>query len=133
MAGDTTGTTDVDAWLDEHAHDLTAAARVLRAAILRAVPDAVESIKWKAPNFAADDDFATFSMRRPGVLQVILHTGAALKPDAPRIEAGDLGELAPLWRWASHNRAVITFISEEQVNANRDVFERVVRDWVAQA
>lgn len=133
MADDTAGTADVDAWLDEQSHDLTAAARVLRAAIFRAVPNAVESIKWKAPNFATDDDFATFSMRRPGVLQVILHTGAAVKPHAPRIEVGELGALVPHWRWASHNRAVITFTSAEQVEENRDALERVVRDWVAQA
>lgn len=69
-----TGTSDVDAWFERQNHSMTGAARAIRSAILRAVPQAVESVKWQAPNFASQDDFATFSMRRPGILQIILHT-----------------------------------------------------------
>lgn len=123
------GTDDVDQWLDAQTHDLTDAARLLRAAILRAAPDAVESIKWKAPNFALDDDFATFSMRRPGVLQLILHTGATPKPEHPVIDVDDLdGRL----RWADRNRAIVTFTSMTDAAAAVPAVEAVVRAWVDQ-
>lgn len=123
------GTDDVDQWLDAQTHDLTDAARLLRSAILRAAPDAVESIKWKAPNFALDDDFATFSMRRPGVLQLILHTGATPKPEHPVIDVDDLdGRL----RWADRNRAVVTFTSTADAASAVPAVEAVVRSWVDQ-
>ncbi|WP_248151750.1 DUF1801 domain-containing protein [Microbacterium aoyamense] len=116
----------VDAWFDEQSHAMTDAAREVRASILRVVPAATESIKWQAPNFALDDDFATFSMRRPGVLQVILHTGAKPKPERHAIELGDLGGRL---RWAGHNRAVITFTSPEDVTAALPQFEREIARW----
>lgn len=125
----TDGRQDVDAWLDGQSHDLTDGARMLRAAILRAVPRAVESVKWRAPNFALDDDFATFSMRRPGTIQVILHTGAKLKPDAPDIQVDDVsGRLT----WAARNRAIITFTSNQDVVESLPQFEMTLRAWAAQ-
>jgi hypothetical protein len=118
----------VDAWFDQQSHTMTTAARTLRSAILRAVPEAVESIKWQAPNFARGDDFATFSMRRPKVLQVILHTGAKPKPEWPAIPLDDLdGRL----KWVGHNRAVITFTSPEDVAEALHVFEQAIGVWAA--
>lgn len=125
----TVGSDAVDEWFDAQSHSMTDAARAIRAAIHRAVPDVVESIKWQAPNFATHDDFATFSMRRPGVLQVILHTGAKQKPDAARIDVDDLGGRV---RWASHNRAVITFTGADDVGQAVPELERLVAAWVAQ-
>lgn len=125
----TVGSDAVDEWLDAQSHSMTDAARAVRAAIHRAVPDVVDSIKWQAPNFATHDDFATFSMRRPGVLQVILHTGAKQKPDAAPIEIDDLGGRV---RWASHNRAVITFTSADDVAETIPELERLVAAWGAQ-
>jgi len=123
------GSDDVEAWFVANDHALTGAARLLRAAILRAAPHAAESIKWQAPNFALDDDFATFSMRRPGVLQVILHTGAVPKPELAPIAVDGLERHL---RWPGHNRAVVTFRSHDEVIDALDEFESVVRAWVAQ-
>lgn len=122
----TAGTRAVDAWLQQQLHSMTDAAQTIREAILRVVPGAVESIKWQAPNFATDDDFATFSMRRPGVLQVILHTGAKPKPELPEIRVDGLGSRL---RWAGHNRAVITFTSTEDVTEALPELERVIAAW----
>lgn len=108
---------------------MTVSARALRAAILRAVPDVVESIKWQAPNFATHDDFATFSMRRPGVLQVILHTGAKQKPDAALIRVDDLGGRS---RVAGHNRVIVTFTEADEIATLLPQFEGIVTTWVAQ-
>jgi hypothetical protein len=119
---------EVDAWLDRQSHAMTDAARTIRASILRTAPSATESIKWQAPNFALEDDFATFSMRRPGVLQVILHTGVKPKPELETIDVGDLGGRL---RWAGHNRAVITFTSADDVSAALPEFEQVIARWTA--
>ncbi|MBA8817659.1 hypothetical protein FHX48_002764 [Microbacterium halimionae] len=123
----THGEQDVDEWLDLQTHDLIDGARAVRAAILRTVPDATESVKWQAPNFALDDDFATFSMRRPGTLQVILHTGAKPKPELPAIQVDDVGGRL---KWASHNRAIVTFTSNQDVVESLPQFEKTVGAWV---
>ena len=122
----TNGRGEVDAWLDRQSHELTEGARIVRATILRVVPEAVESVKWKAPNFALDDDFATFSMRRPGTLQIILHTGAKPKPDLPSIQVNDIGgRLA----WAARNRAIVTFTSNQDVVNSLSQLEETIRAW----
>lgn len=118
----------VDAWFDAQAHSMTAAARTVRETILDAVPDATECVKWNAPNFATEDDFATFSMRRPGILQVILHTGAKPKPGLSAIRVDDLGGRL---RWAGHNRAVITFTSAADVADALPQFVVLIRTWTA--
>ena len=124
----TDGADAVDAWFDEQSHSMTAAARAIRSAIMRAAPGTVESIKWKAPNFALDDDYATFSLRRPGILQVILHTGVRPRPELAPIRVGDLGGRL---RWAGHNRAVITFTSIEEVAGMVADVERVIVAWTS--
>jgi hypothetical protein len=120
------GSDDVDRWLDEQTHALVDDARLVWATILRAVPAAVESIKWKAPNFALGGvDFATFSLRRPGVLQLILHTGVSPRPDHPAITLPPVRGL----RWADHNRAVITIT--EQGGVPTAEIETAVEIWSA--
>ena len=120
----------VDAWFDEHqSHAMSDAARTIRRAILRAVPETTENIKWQAPNFAVQDDFATFSMRRPGIVQIILHTGARPNPELATIRVDELeGRL----RWAGHNRAVITFASPDDVSEALPQFEQLIAAWTAQ-
>lgn len=109
---------------------MTDAARAVRSAVLRAVPHATESIKWQAPNFATQDDFATFSMRRPGTLQIVLHTGAKPKPEAAEITIGDVGGRL---KWAGRNRAVISFTSPEDAHIAIRELEGTIRSWVVQA
>jgi hypothetical protein len=119
---------DVDAWFAQQDHSMTDAARAVRDAILRAAPGASQSVKWQAPNFATSDDFATFSMRRPGVLQVVLHTGARPRPELPPIEVSSLGGRA---RRAGHNRVVITLTSPEDVADVLPELEETIRIWAA--
>lgn len=104
-------------------------ARGLREALLDAAPDVVETLKWKAPNFATIDDFATFNFRRPTAVEVILHTGAKPKPEHPEIIAD---APAGLLRWADRNRAVVTFGSSDQILEHRDAFAALVQSWAAQ-
>ncbi|MEL4319274.1 DUF1801 domain-containing protein [Leifsonia sp. YIM 134122] len=120
---------EVDLWFDELEHPLTDAALRLRAAILGASPTVVESIKWKAPNFATADDFATFSMRRPNAVQVILHTGAKPKPEHPEIVIDDPTGLA---KRLDRNRFVVTITSDQHATDAEPAFVALVRSWVDQ-
>lgn len=126
-----TDTGDIVAkWFDDHqTHSMTDAGRTIRAAILRAVPEATENNKWQAPNFATRDDFATLSMRRPGILQIILHTGAKPKPKLAAIQVDDRGGRM---RWAGHNRAIITFTSPDDVDDALPELQTLIAAWVAQ-
>ncbi|KQQ93263.1 hypothetical protein ASF62_16250 [Leifsonia sp. Leaf325] len=119
----------VDIWFDELDHPLTDAALRLRAAILGISPGIVESIKWKAPNFATTDDFATFSLRRPNAVQVILHTGAKPKPEHPEIVIDDPIRLA---KRLDRNRFVVTITSTQQATDVEPAFVALVRSWVDQ-
>ncbi|KQX05067.1 MULTISPECIES: DUF1801 domain-containing protein [unclassified Leifsonia] len=120
---------EVDLWFDDLEHPLTDAALRLRTAILGVSPSIVESIKWKAPNFATTDDFATFSLRRPNAVQVILHTGAKPKPEHPEIVIDDPAGLA---KRLDRNRFVVTITSDQQAAVAEPAFITLVRSWVDQ-
>jgi hypothetical protein len=119
----------VDHFIAALDHELLDVIALVRSSIKSAVPQAIESIKWKAPNFALDDDFATLNLRRPNAVQVILHTGAKPKPGHPKIQIDDP---ASLLRWADTNRAIVTFDSRTEAVAAQPVFVAIVRDWVRQ-
>jgi hypothetical protein len=87
--GDIVTAAEVDAWFNDLDHPMKDAALTLRHGLATVCPDVVENIKWKAPNFALRDDFATMNLRRPASVQVILHTGARPKPDHPEILPND--------------------------------------------
>ncbi|WP_166872349.1 MULTISPECIES: DUF1801 domain-containing protein [unclassified Salinibacterium] len=119
----------VDEFVASLDHELADVVDLIRSSIKSAVPQVTESIKWKAPNFALADDFATLNLRRPTAVQVILHTGPKPKPEHPKIEIDDP---AALLRWADSNRAIVTFTSRAETLATQPAFVAIVRDWVRQ-
>ncbi|MFD5598521.1 DUF1801 domain-containing protein [Leucobacter sp. NPDC058333] len=124
-----TAAEEVDVWLAAQDHAFVSGAQAVRETILRAAPAAEQSIKWKAPNFTWQGcDFATFNMRRPAQLQLILHTGAALRPELPQTEIAPVGDV---FRWAGHNRAVITWTSRDAIAQQQEALAQVIRAWVA--
>lgn len=127
-SGPVSGSEDVEAWFAANPHALADGARSVRRAILSADAGVTESVKWQAPSFTWNTiDFATFSMRRPNQLQVILHTGAKARPDIDEISIEAVGSRS---RRAGHNREIITFASNAEVEAALQSFERAVRAWI---
>lgn len=96
---------------------------------LLAVPGVAESIKWKAPNYALADDFATMSLRKPEAVQLILHTGAKPKPKHPEIVVDPLRAFA---RRADRNRLVLTFTVASLPDEARLELRRMIKAWTAQ-
>ncbi len=117
----------IAALLDASTHPQRAVIDAVRALIARAVPVAVESIKWNAPSFATAEHFATFNLRaRPGV-QLVLHLGAKPRRDADMREA--IGTDAPLLEWKGPDRALVTVRDATHLASIRVPLARVLRTW----
>jgi hypothetical protein len=99
----------------------------LRAAILAADPRINESIKWNAPSFSIDEHFATFNLHYPDRVQVVLHAGAKVNPDAQQFEIVDP---AALLKWAAVDRASVTFASDSEVDERLDGFLDILKQWI---
>jgi len=120
---------EVDEFMSGLEHPMAAQVESLRSIILDADPRVAEAIKWNAPSFYVDEHFATFSLHHPERLQVVLHTGAKVNPDARRVEIDDPDGLLS---WPSDDRAVVTFSSPEDVAARIGAFTSIVRQWIQQ-
>lgn len=120
---------EVDAYFAELEHPLLEVALGLREVLLDSHPEVVESIKWKAPNYEVADDFATLSLRRPTAVQLVLHTGAKVKPEHPEVA---VGAPAKLLKWPDRNRAVASFSSIAEFEDARGALAGIVRSWAAQ-
>lgn len=120
---------EVDAYFAELEHPLKDVALGLRKLLLDAHPDVVESIKWRAPNYEVTDDFATLNLRRPTAVQLVLHTGAKVKPEHPEVVVEAPGKLLT---WPGRNRAVASFTSLAELEDARDVLASILRSWATQ-
>ncbi|MCS5734998.1 DUF1801 domain-containing protein [Herbiconiux daphne] len=135
----------VDAHLDALAHPRRAEIEALRAIILAAgagadagadtdtgaepVARITESVKWNSPSYAtARGDFATMNLR-PTAVRVVLHTGAKADPGHPDVAIDDPSGLLS---WLGHNRALVSFSTLADIDAGRDDFIAVLRQWIAQ-
>lgn len=120
---------NVDAYFAELEHPLKDVALSLRKLLLDAHPDVVESIKWNAPNYEVADDFATLNLRRPTAVQLVLHTGAKVKPGHPEVVVEAPGKLL---KWPGRNRAVASFSSLAEFEDAQDDVAGILRTWAAQ-
>ncbi len=100
----------------------------LRSAILGADSRINESIKRNAPSFYIDDHFATFNLHYPDRIQIVLHAGAKVNPDAKKFEIVDA---AGLLKWAAVDRASVTFRGASEIDSQLDSFLDVLGQWIA--
>jgi hypothetical protein len=123
-----TRSAEVDAYMATLDHPLSAQVERLRSAILGADPRINESVKWNAPSFFIDDHFATFNLHRRDRVQIVLHAGAKVDPDATQFEISDpSGSL----KWAAVDRASVTFTDATEVDARLPEFIDILRQWIA--
>ena len=100
----------------------------MRAIIAGISPTITEGIKWNVPSFRVKAYFATISIRAD-VVQVILHQGAkATAASKTGLSIDDPGDLL---EWLGKERASIKFNDMKSVNANKDAFENILRQWIA--
>lgn len=119
----------VDAFLERLEHPHLAAIRLLRTAILSADPRIQESVKWNAPSFALEEHFATFKLRPVETVQIVLHTGAKVRPAPVQMTIDDP---AGLLTWVAPDRAIVTLAGLEMASGSQETLVDIVRQWVAQ-
>ena len=118
----------VETFLASLEHPEKPALLVLREVIRGVDPVVGESVKWNAPSFHTAEHFATFQLRHRGGVQVVLHLGAKPRPDAA-LRAG-VADPAGLLEWRGPDRATVTFRDLADVEAKREAFVAVLRQWI---
>jgi hypothetical protein len=124
-----TGIDELAQYLNELDHPLKPEIEALRAIVAGVDSRLRESIKWNAPSFALDDHFATFKLRPPTAVQIVLHTGAKVKEHPTEFKIEDAEGLL---KWAAPDRALLTFRSMQEVEARRPAVEAILKQWIAQ-
>lgn len=120
---------DVEAFLAALDHPFKREILALREIILGADPSISEAVKWNAPSFRTSEFFATFHLRDKDGARVILHLGAKPRPGANA--RGAVHDPEALLQWLADDRASATFRDVDEVEAKRDAFADVVRQWIA--
>ena len=122
-------TDDVDAFLARLDHPLKAEIEALRTIIRGVDPRIGEAVKWNAPSFHLGEHFATFKLHPATRIQIVLHTGAKVRPNAPAMTIADP---TGLLKWAAADRCVVTLADMQAVQAHRADVEAILRQWIAQ-
>lgn len=118
----------VQEFVDALEHPQKPALLALREIILATDPSIGESVKWNAPSFHTREHFATFHLRQRSGVQVVLHLGAKPRPDAGARER--VADPDGLLDWRGTDRATVTFADLPDVEAKREAFGAVLRQWI---
>lgn len=119
----------VDAYFSTLEHPYKPGVQALRKKILGCDERIREQVKWNAPSFYIEDDFATFRLHPNSIFQLILHTGARKQSEPRQFNINDpQGWL----KWAASNRCILTFDSNEHAEEKSSEVLRMVKEWVAQ-
>ncbi|MCA9302693.1 MAG: DUF1801 domain-containing protein [Phycisphaerales bacterium] len=88
-----------------------------------------EGIKWNAPSFRLDDDFATFHLRKADNIQIILHTGAKkrARPLSMTLEAPE-----GMVEWRGSDRCVVSLGSGKKARACGPTLKKLIAGWIGQ-
>ena len=122
-------TNEVNTYLDQLEHPLKAEVLQLRHYIKTDFPTLTEIIKWNAPSYQYNDiDFLTFNLAKPKEIKLILHRGAKSKeqPSTKWIE-----DKSGLLKWATNDRAVITFTNLEEITNHRENLKTIIHNWIS--
>ncbi|WP_321471204.1 DUF1801 domain-containing protein [uncultured Paludibaculum sp.] len=109
-----------------HPHKQEIAA--LRQIILAADRSIREAIKWNAPSFHTSDHFATMNLRAKHGVGIILHFGA--KKTAISSTGVAIPDPQSLLEWLAKDRATVTFRDTTDIEAKREAFTALVREWI---
>lgn len=120
---------DVDAFLARLDHPLKAEIEAVRALIRGADPRIGEAVKWNAPSFHLGEHFATFKLHPATRIQIVLHTGAKVRPNAPAMTIADP---TGLLKWAAADRCVVTLADLADIRARQEEFVAILKQWIAQ-
>ena len=100
----------------------------LRRAILAADPGISENVKWNSPNFVHNgQDRVTLRSNPRGGVQVILHRGAKVRPDA---DAFVFDDPTGLLTWPAPDRAILAVADNDAALAVAPQLTHLVARWI---
>jgi hypothetical protein len=109
-------------------HPLKKELEAVRRLILGVSPEIREGLKWNAPSFYTTEHFATFNLRTPDRLRLILHTGAKTKDTAKTgVKVDDPDGLL---EWLAKDRCLVTFNDAKDIQARGAALQGVLREWM---
>jgi hypothetical protein len=118
---------DVDRFMARLDHPLKDVVEEVRRIILAAGNEITEHIKWNAPTFGYDhQDRVTFRLYPREGVQLIFHRGAKARAGDGFSFADDSG----LLKWLAHDRAAVTLLDRQDVEAKEASLARVVKRWM---
>lgn len=121
-------TNEVNGFINNLNHPLKTESLELRNIILTNFPKLYEHIKWNGFSFQKnEEDFLTFNFSNPKEIRLILHRGAKNKvlPQEKLIK-----ENFVLLKWASSDRAIITFTSKEEIKNYSENLVDTITNWI---
>ena len=119
----------VDNFIEALEHPHKVAIQELRQFILSIDPRIKEQVKWNAPSFYLDDNFATLRVHPAPILQLILHNGSKKKVNPKQFEIPDPNGI---FKWAAKDRRVVTFASLEDARSKMDALRPIIVSWIPQ-
>jgi hypothetical protein len=121
-------TVAVDTFIAELVHPCKPEVVAIRGAILSVDSSVLEGIKWNAPSFRTSEYFATTNLRQKMGVGVILHLGAKIR-DLP--EGGVcIHDPKALLKWLGKDRASVEFTDVQDLDAKKEAFQAVLRQWI---
>jgi hypothetical protein len=119
----------VDAYMATLEHPHKDAIQQLRELVLSIDPRISEQVKWNAPSFCLEDNFATLRIHPAPILQLVLHDGSK---KAARPKQFEVPDPEALLRWPATDRCVVTFASPNDVGLHSAALSRIIRTWIRQ-
>lgn len=110
-------------------HPLKKEVEAVRQIILSVDEQITEKIKWNAPSFCYQQrDFATLNLHGKGFFRLVFHCGAKVIGHANKEMLFE--DTAGLLSWITGDRAIITFSSMNEVEANKEKLIEIIMKWI---
>ena len=119
----------VTQFISEMNHPLALEINRLREIILSANQDISENIKWNGPNYMHyGEDRITMRIQPPKQIQLIFHRGAKkLEQPSQKLIEDHTG----LLNWRENDRAIATFKTLVEIDANAENLATIIKAWLA--
>ena len=123
-----TSASSVDQYLQALSQPQRDMAAELVSIIRKIKPRLEEGIKWNAPSFRhGGDDRLTLNLSAKDKVRLILHCGVKAGPKrGSRLIDTD----SDLLEWASNDRAIVTFSSEDEVRDAKRELTAIIKSWL---
>jgi len=117
----------VDGFMEALVHPHKTAVQELRECILSIDGRIHEQVKWNAPSFYLEDNFATLRVHPVPIVQLVLHNGSKKKANPKQFKVPDPQGIL---KWAAKDRCTVTFSSLEDARSKMDTLRPIVVSWI---